>query len=441
MVESAISDTAHDLTAWSERHDHGAFRRLVEGHADMVITVCRRQLGNAAAADDAAQAVFILLARRAQRIRDSASLEGWLYQAAIGVCRNARRAAARRTRHERKAAHAMHQQVAADRDTAAIDWSEFRPRLDEAMNCLNTIERTAVIGHFLLGQSQAIVAERHGLSESAVRRRLDTALEKMRLWFLQRELRIGTGVLALCLASEARSAEPALVESCVQAGLRPEAASGASALASGAVANLGSIALATAAVLIGATAALVGASRHQPEPADIQPPAAMAEPAQQRLRVLWGGAAAPRWVGHEVDDAIAAVRTEDGAPRTDIVSVKTRSDSRIGLAWKDELQFQFDLALSVPRIFTVVVVLCDDRGNWQTNMVHRNELPAGRTKELSMRSVDFTPLNRQRNNQPRPLFIQNIAIHTDTADLRLHAARIVEAIEPNKQQPAGRTTP
>jgi RNA polymerase sigma factor (sigma-70 family) len=441
MVESAIPDTAHDLTAWSERHDHGAFRRLVEGHADMVIAVCRRRLGNAAAADDAAQAVFILLARRAQRIRDSASLDGWLYQAAIGVCRNARRAAARRTRHERKAAHAMHQQVTADRSAAPIDWSEFRPRLDEAMTCLNTIERSAVIGHFLLGQSQAVVAERHGLSESAVRRRIDTALDKLRLWFTRRELRIGTGMLALCLASEARSAEPTLTESCVQAGLRPETASGASALASGTVANLGSIALAAAAVLTVATAALVGASRHQPEPADIQPPAAMAEPAQQRLRVLWGGAAAPRWVGHANDDAVAAVRTEDGAPRTDIVSVKTRSDSRIGLAWKDGLQFQFDIALSVPRIITVIVVLCDDRGDWRMNMVHRNELPAGRTGELSVRSEDFTPLNRQRNGQPEPLFIQNIAIHTDTADLRLHAARIVEVVEPDNHEPAGHTTP
>lgn len=440
MNESAISDTGRDLTAWNEHHDHGAFRRLAEAHAGMVIAVCRRQLGNAAAADDAAQAVFVLLARHAKRIRDPASLDGWLYQVAIGVCRNARRAAARRARHERKAAHAMQQQVIADRNEAPVDWSEFRPRLDEAMTCLNAIERSAVIGHFLLGQPQAVVAERYGLSESAVRRRIDSALEKLRLWFARRELRIGTGILALCLASEARSAEPALAESCVQAGLHPETASGANALAGGTTAISSFVALTAVAILTVAAAALVVVYRHQSEP-DTQPPTAIAVPVQQKTRVLWGGAAIPRWVGRQSDDAIVAIRTDDGAPRTDIVTVKTRPESRIGLTWRDGLQFQFDLTLSQPRMITVIVVLCDDRGDWQRNMIHRKGLPAGRTDDITVRSEDFTPLDQPLSDQAKPLFVRDIAVHTDMADLRLYAARIVEAIIPDNAEFSGQTTP
>ena len=76
--------------------DQAAFAALAARHAGMVLGVCRRALSRAADAEDACQAVFLLLAQKAARVRWRSSVAGWLYTAARRVARNARRSAERR---------------------------------------------------------------------------------------------------------------------------------------------------------------------------------------------------------------------------------------------------------------------------------------------------------------------------------------------------------
>lgn len=68
----------------------------------MVLGVYRRVLGDAHAAEDAFQATFVILARKAGSIREQQSLASWLYGVAFRVARDARDGARRRLRHERK---------------------------------------------------------------------------------------------------------------------------------------------------------------------------------------------------------------------------------------------------------------------------------------------------------------------------------------------------
>lgn len=213
-----------DLAAWLAGRDEAAFHRLVERHAAMVAATCRRRLGPGADADEAVQAVFILLARRAAAVRPE-SAGPWLHQVAIGVCRNAQRAANRRRRHEQGAA--MHRTST----SAAQAWVDLRPDLDEALLSLNQAQRALVVEHFLAGQPQDVIAARLGISEDAARMRIGYAVARLRSWFARRGLAVSAVALAAGLASEGGATEPVLVEACVHAVRTPDAAAGATALA------------------------------------------------------------------------------------------------------------------------------------------------------------------------------------------------------------------
>src|SRR6185437_2774696 len=79
-----------------------AFAALVERHGPMVLRVCRQLLGNAHEAEDAFQATFLVLARRAASIRQGRSLSSWLFGVARRVSAHARAASVRRRVHERR---------------------------------------------------------------------------------------------------------------------------------------------------------------------------------------------------------------------------------------------------------------------------------------------------------------------------------------------------
>ncbi len=76
-----------------------AFAALVERHGPMVMRVCRRIVGDPHQAEDASQAAFLVLARKARSIHQTDSVAGWLYEVA---CRTSARAKARMARSGRR---------------------------------------------------------------------------------------------------------------------------------------------------------------------------------------------------------------------------------------------------------------------------------------------------------------------------------------------------
>src|SRR5205823_11248720 len=84
------------LAAFVSNRDEAAFQQIVSRHGPMVHGVCRRVLGNEADADDAFQAVFLVLVRKAGSVRPGNRLGNWLYGVAVNVARRGRDLLARR---------------------------------------------------------------------------------------------------------------------------------------------------------------------------------------------------------------------------------------------------------------------------------------------------------------------------------------------------------
>ena len=99
QAELALPD-AELLERYIRRRDETAFEALLHRHGPLVFGVCRRLLYNAHDAEDAFQATFLILARKANSIVPRSSVGNWLYGVAYRVAARARKSACRRTREQ-----------------------------------------------------------------------------------------------------------------------------------------------------------------------------------------------------------------------------------------------------------------------------------------------------------------------------------------------------
>ena len=188
------------LERFLSHRDEDAFAMLVERHAPMVLAVCRRSLKNPGEVDDAFQATFLILARRPGSVRGRDSLGGWLYGVARRVCLLANRAAARRRRHERRAAELR--AVEAVIDMAHDDrWPEIYDEIDR----LPATYRLPVVLCVLEGRTRAEAAAQLGWTEGSVRGRLGRAKELLRSRLVRRGFEPAVALAALL--NERASAE------------------------------------------------------------------------------------------------------------------------------------------------------------------------------------------------------------------------------------------
>src|SRR5205085_5926571 len=111
--------------------EQDAFTALVQRHGQMVFEVCRRLLRETHDAEDAFQATFLVLARKAASIRKRESLSSWLHGVAYRTAMNAKKATIRRRRHEGKAKTTPPISPAWD-----LAWREVQAILDEEMQRL-----------------------------------------------------------------------------------------------------------------------------------------------------------------------------------------------------------------------------------------------------------------------------------------------------------------
>ncbi len=189
------------LRAYSAQNDQIAFGAIVERHGPLVFAVCERVLHHDQDAEDAFQAVFIVLAKKAASLCKHPSLAGWLHQVGHQVALTARRAAMRRRRYESNAK--MVEQVNPAWQAA---WNEVQELVDEEVQRLPDKYREPFILSHLEHLSCVQVARRLGLKEGTVWSRLAEARKLLRTRLTRRGVALSAVLSATAVAPGPASA-------------------------------------------------------------------------------------------------------------------------------------------------------------------------------------------------------------------------------------------
>lgn len=198
---------------YAESGDDKPFAELVLRHRQAVYRACLRMLGDAHEAEDAAQAVFIVLHRKASGLRRDGSLSGWLHNVARKVALEAiRRRAGRAKREESFAAYAQTGDVGTGPES---DNEAVLKIVDEALEELPVRLREAVILRYLQGYSQKDGAELAGCPQGTFGRRAHDGVEQLRARLAREGVPVTVASLVAMLCAESQAAAPEILLSSI----------------------------------------------------------------------------------------------------------------------------------------------------------------------------------------------------------------------------------
>lgn len=195
---AGVSD-AELLARFVKSRDDAAFELLVWRHGAMVLAACRRVLGNPDDAEDAFQAVFLVLARRAASVARGAALPAWLHRVAL-------RLSFRLARSRRPAAELVVDPPAAV-GSDSVERADLRGVLDAEIDNLPEHCRRAVVLCYLEGLSGSEAARLLGCPTGTVESRLAAARKRLRDRLTRRGVTLPVGILALVAAPAGLAAE------------------------------------------------------------------------------------------------------------------------------------------------------------------------------------------------------------------------------------------
>jgi RNA polymerase sigma factor (sigma-70 family) len=193
LPDSVESDTQL-LARFVAGRDEAAFEALLRRHGSMVLAVCRRVLGHVHDAEDAFQAAFLILARKAGSVARADSLGCWLHRVAYRVALEARAGNARRAAREKLIGELPEVAV------APAEPQDWRPLLDEELNRLPQKYREAVVLCELEGKPRREAAALLGVPEGTLSSRLASARKLLAGRLARRGVLLSAAALTAALA-------------------------------------------------------------------------------------------------------------------------------------------------------------------------------------------------------------------------------------------------
>jgi RNA polymerase sigma factor (sigma-70 family) len=192
----------HDyLTRFVRTRDEAAFTALVHRHGPMVLRVCRAVLGDFHAAEDAFQATFLVLARKARSIHAQRSLSSWLYKVAQRIAWRAKADTGRQRAREAQSPQRLNVDPLDE-----VSWWEVQAIFYDELEKLSERYRGPLILCCLEGKARDEAAKQLGCREGTLKSRLERGRRLLRTRLARRGLTLSAGLLATLLAPEGTSA-------------------------------------------------------------------------------------------------------------------------------------------------------------------------------------------------------------------------------------------
>src|ERR1700722_9872631 len=213
------------MQEYADSRSESAFAQLTRRHLNLVYSVALRYAGNAHDAQDIAQAVFLILARKIPDLRQRATLTGWLYETTRLTSRQRVRT---RTRQQKRDQEAF-MQSAPDHSATNDAWHRLTPHLEDAMSRLAERDRALLALRFYENKTGAEAAALLGIGEQAAHKRTARALERLRKFFNRRGVALTAALIAAALSAKAIQAAPASLVAPITAAAAKGSAIGASA--------------------------------------------------------------------------------------------------------------------------------------------------------------------------------------------------------------------
>jgi RNA polymerase sigma factor (sigma-70 family) len=321
------------LDGFITRRNDAAFAALVRRHGPMVLGVCRRVLGHHHDAEDALQATFLVLARKAASLRSRELVGPWLYGVAYRTALRARDMNARRRAKEERARDLARSEVPAD-----DGWQDLLPLLDQELDRLPERYRVAVVLCDLQGMTRREAARRLNLPEGTLSSQLTRARKLLAKRLARYGLLVSGGALAAALSEKTASA-------CVTGALAASTARAAVLVVAGQALTAGAVparvvtlaegvvktmlltklrAVVAVGVIVFVSTGVVGLAYRttaaEPKPVPAQAAADDLEELRLEVEALRKGLQATRERVKALEGEVQALKGKDGAPRAGVGS-------------------------------------------------------------------------------------------------------------------------
>jgi RNA polymerase sigma factor (sigma-70 family) len=215
------------LRQYANDHSDEAFATLVTRYVNFVYSIAVRQVGNPHHAEEITQVVFIILSKKALRLRHERALSSWLFNTTRLTAINFVRSETRRHRREQEA----YMQTIFDKSGEDL-WPRMAPLLDDAVAALSEQERRAIVLRFYEGRNLREVGDALCAGEEAAKKRVMRGLEKLQKYFLKRGVNSTTAIIAGAISANSVHAAPVtLAKSVTAIALAKGAGAGAATLA------------------------------------------------------------------------------------------------------------------------------------------------------------------------------------------------------------------
>jgi RNA polymerase sigma factor (sigma-70 family) len=178
---SPVDHDMHLLRLYALEASEWAFAEIVERHGKWIYGMCRRALHDRELAEDAVQAVFLTLSRKAAGMPEQTRLSGWLYRATKFAVADARKRE-RRYRRREEVARRLATERAERLEPAGISHPDgCEISLDNALGSLNERDRGVLLMHFYEGLTVRQIGDLLGLSREGAKKRVSRALARLRM--------------------------------------------------------------------------------------------------------------------------------------------------------------------------------------------------------------------------------------------------------------------